>query len=43
MQFVRPRSHYEMKLGDVVTNLRASGFGVVTVEYKYLGFAVRVF
>ena len=33
----------EVKHGDVVTTSRASGFGVVTVKYKYLGFAVGVF
>ena len=32
--------HYGMKLGDVVLTLRASGFGVETVAYKNLSFAV---
>ena len=33
-------THHGMKLGDVVSTLRASGFGVVTVVYKNLSFAV---
>ena len=32
-----------VKLENVVTTSRASGFGMVTVEYKYLGFTVEVF
>ena len=32
----------EVKLGEVVTIPRASGFGVVSVAYKYLGFTVGV-
>ena len=31
---------FEMKLGGVVTTLRASGFGVVSVEYENLSFTV---
>ena len=31
---------FELKLGAVVTALRTSGFGVETVPYEDLGFAV---
>ena len=31
---------YELKLGEVVTTFRTSGFGVETVEYKNLSFTV---
>ena len=31
----------EVKLGDVVMIPRANGFGVVSVEYKYVDFAVE--
>ena len=31
---------YELKLGEVVTTFRTSGFGVETVEFKNLSFTV---
>ena len=31
---------HELKLGEVVTTIRTSGFGVETVEYKNLSFTV---
>ena len=35
-----PAILYELKLGEVVTTIRASGFGVETVEYKNMSFTV---
>ena len=34
---------HDVKRGDVVTTSQTSGFGLVTAEYKCLGFAVWVF